>query len=586
MVAERLNTTAAVEDRRAKYGPLLCPTGTVRAVIFLTITLLAYAASNAFTYYLDSGAWFSVDVAGFERSIAQTLGSTMLEPISIFSHPWLIVIRGLLLSAMIAVPLLVACLYHSRYCTLFLLCVAILAHAPVMALVLGVGCMLVAMTPLRRRNPSLAILLGMLPMWVYLIFSTRNLPFALLPKQRLMLAVPLLTAAIGAIVAVGLVLIIAHYARYRPGVIWPVMAVLLAVPAWLFFSHIGTDELEFSLLAQRLSPAGTAFVDEALESQDRHPGRSPDKPVVEKAQRTLERRKANSVVACDDFIQHHPSSPRMAAVLWIKGTIEDTQLCVPALYAGLVQHYDDFPLPQSRSTWEQLASGFAGDARAAAACYRLAHLDLRDGQPAAAAANLEQASKIIEKTCINQLSATPKSWWADVFSSDPGPPTCDYFARLSGDVARLQLLIQANGILQDANAAAACAALISVDSRHVIESDFDEQMAELAKRYDETKLADNIDLARAMGKSNLIERARLLRNLEDQPGSDASIEANYRLAELAMKVEVIPALGRYLEKPEVYLRRVLAAVKNPWQPLAARELARLTATTQSAATRP
>jgi hypothetical protein len=47
-------------------------------------------------------------------------------------------------------------------------------------------------------------------------------------------------------------------------------------------------------------------------------------------------------------------------------------------------------------------------------------------------------------------------------------------------------------------------------------------------------------------------------------------------------MDSMPALARYLEKPEVYLRRVMAAVKNPWQPLAARLLANLgaPATTQ------
>lgn len=581
MDPDRLDVAEQAEGRDSRHGPLLRPTSPVRAAVFLGFCLLAYAVANAFIYYLGCGRWLNVSAASYQQSIAQTLGAMMLEPISIFTHPWLIVINGLLLSAVIAVPLLVACLYHSRYCTLFLLCVGALGHAPLLALVLAGGCTLVAVTPLRRRNPSLAVLLGMIPVWIYLVFSATHLPVALAPKQRLLLGVPFLLAASGAIVAGGLVLLIAHYTRYRPGVITPVMIVLLAVPAWLFTSHVGTDELEFALLASRLTPAEVAFVDRAMVNQPRR-GQPPEKAAVDAVYRGLGHRKEAFAAACDVFLADHARSPRVPAVLWIKGIVLDTQVCVRAMHAGLVQHYDDFPQAASRETWRQLAGDYPSDIRAAVALYRLAHLDLRAGRAAAAAEQLAAAEKILARAAAEAAAEPGQSWWSQVFTVDPGPPTSDAFIRVTHDVSRLQLLISANGVLQDEKAAAACAALVDLDSRQMLGSAFEERIKELAKQYDGTRLSDNIALARALGKSDLVDRANLLRELEDEPGSDASIEANYQLALLAMQVELVPALGQLLDRPEVYLRRVLAAVKNPWQPLAARELARLgaPATTQ------
>jgi hypothetical protein len=576
MDADRLDVAGKVDGRESRHGPLLRPAHPIRAGAFLSLCLLCYAAASVFLYDLGSGSWFDFSPEGYQQAIAQTFGSMMLQPLSIFSHPWLILIHALLLSALIAVPLMVACLYHSRYCTLFLLCTGALGHAPLLALVLAAGCTLVAVTPLRRRNPALAVLLGMAPVWVYLVFSATHLPVALAPKQRLILGVPFLFGAFGAIVAAGVVLILAHYTRYRPGVITPVMAVLLAVPAWLFAAHVGTDEMQFALLADRLAPA--------LESNSRRlGGQGPDKAAVEAVYRGLRHRKEAFEAACDKFLHAHPESPRAAAVLWIKGIMQDTQVCVSDLQAGWVKLYDDFPLPRSRDTWQQLASNYPSDIRAAIALYRLAHQDLRAGNAAAAADRLEAAGKILDQAAAAAAAATEtgQSWWSQVFTVDPGPPATDA-VQLRCDVGRLQMLISANGVLEDANSAAACAALMSLDQRQMLESEFMERINELAKRYDGTKLSDNIALARAMGKSDQVDRARLLRELEDEPGSDASIEANYELARLAMRMDSMPALARYLEKPEVYLRRVMAAVKNPWQPLAARLLANLgaPATTQ------
>ena len=152
-------------------GPLLRPTGWKRSVAFITINLAAYAFANVFLHYLATGRAVSLSVESYMLSLARPLGELLTAPLSVFTHPWMILIFALLVAVLVIVPLLVACLYRLRYCGLFLLCVAVLAQAPILTMFLAAGCVLVSATKLRSRSPMLAILLGLAPVLAYLYFS-------------------------------------------------------------------------------------------------------------------------------------------------------------------------------------------------------------------------------------------------------------------------------------------------------------------------------------------------------------------------------------------------------------------------------
>ena len=558
-----------------RHGPLLRPTSPARAAAFLCVNLLAYAFANAFVHYVSSGHWVSTTAADYRASIGRPLGAMLLEPLNVLTHPWMILVAGLLLSVVIVVPLLVACLHHSRFCTLFLLCVMILAHAPVLALVLAAGCVLVAATPLRRRNPSLSLLLGLAPVAVYLYFSADQSPVALLPMQRLVLRLPFLVAALGAVVAGGMVLLIAHWTRYRPGVIWPVVAVLLAAPAWLFYRNVGADELAFAVLARRLAPPAGAFVDRPVPQAHRRPDRPPPQAEIAAVYQTLQRRKDRLVAACDRFAARYPSSSRLSAVLWIKGIALDTQISSRALDAGFVQHYDHFPLAASRATWTRLAEDFPADPRAAIACLRLARVQMRDGRLAEAQEMLEQAAGPVAGVYAVEPAGKSGSWRSEMFAADPGPPAREYMQDVAHEVEKLQWLLRVNHVLTDAASAEAFVAYVSLDPRRYRRHQFRAKVLDLAERFAETDLADNLHLLKAMDMADPFDRAQDLKALEDESKHDASIEANFQLGRLAMQVESTPGLGRLIERPEVYFKRVHDAVENPWQRLADMELADL-----------
>jgi len=168
-------------------------------------------------------------------------------------------------------------------------------------------------------------------------------------------------------------------------------------------------------------------------------------------------------------------------------------------------------------------------------------------------------------------------WYEQIFAHDSGPPGEQYLRRVAHEIAMLHALMRDNDVAQNSESALALAALIRLDPRQNGRREYREKIIELAERFAETNLADNLALAVALDISDPVDRAVALGDLENEPGCDASIRANYELGQLALQTEQIPGLGRLLERPEVYFKRVVAAVVNPWQAEAQSQLARLRA---------
>lgn len=570
--------------RRFQERPLLRPTRPGRAFVFLAINLAGYVFANAFLHYLATGRWVG-GVGSYAEAFSRPFGYTLVRPLSVLTHPWLILVFGLLLAAVIIVPLLVACLYHSRYCVFFLPCVVFLAQAPVLTLCLAVGCVLVAATPLRHKAPMLALLLGLLPVGVYLYFASSPGPTLTSPIQRLILYVPFVTAAVGAVIAGGLVLLIARLTRYLPGVIWPVMAVLLVAPSWLFYRYIGADELEYAVLAEQLTPAGSLFADQAL-SVWRHEHNFQGSPaeLLEAVRADLAARKAGILARCNRFIREHPDSDRLSAVWWIQGITLDTQISVRRLSAELVQSYDDVPAwdPQaaqrSAEHWRALAERFADDVRAGDAWWRLALLELRVDEKALAELPEDaQAQVVLEKaararqmldlaeqalTPLSESSANPNAV-AEVFRRDPGVPSGEHLRRIEAKVRQMQWLMRVNNAAQDARNARAFIEYVGLDlDRQTLGASL-MRIRGLAEQYADTDLADNFALADATSLIEGADRARALLAItqEYDPASDGAIRARYELGLLVLQGQAADGLKSAAE----YFRAVAReAPGNPW----------------------
>lgn len=554
-------------------GPLLRPTSQLRATLFVCLNLAAYALATSFLYYLGSGRWLSTTAAGYAESIGQPLGEVLLSPLSVFVHPWMILIVGLLLAVIIFVPLVVSCLYHSRYCALFLLCTAVLAHAPVMALVLAGGCMLVAATPLRQRSPGLALLMGLAPVLVYLYFSSSRSIVMMTPMQRLVLYVPFAIAALAALFAGGAVLLLAHWTRYRPGVVWPILLAMLLTPGLLFARFIGRDELAYARLAGGLTAAEKPFADWALPASDLRS--EPDDRTLAEAQAALERGKQDRVAACDRFLRDFPQSRRLPSVLWIKGIVQDTQLSSRALSVGLARHYDAFPLQASEDVWTRLATDYPEDPRSIVACLRLAKLRIRENRLAEARLLLEHGARLKEQ--LPPASAAPVDAGADrpLFLPDSAVPSESYVREAGFEIEIVLWRMEVNGVGGSGPADDAFVAQYSLDPQRYSQREYRNLIVDLAERYVDTELADDFAFAVAMNQPDPVDRAIALLDLEQAMATDARIRANYELGRLALQVGSVPGLSRVIERPEVYFKRVQVAPANPWRKPAAEHLQRL-----------
>ena len=575
-------------------APLLRPSSRLRMNVFLGINLAGFAVVNAFWQYLASGRWVNLSLGAFQEDLRTPLGEIFLQPLSIFTHPWMLPVTGLLLAVVIFVPIIVAVLHRLIIAAAFVAIVAVLGHTVVLAMAIAVGCILAARTPLRSDMPFLAATLGLVPVALYLyLFGLAGVDSAVSqPLQRWVLRVPFLIAVVSGVLGSAAVVGLARLTGYRPGVVWPVLAVLLATPLTMFYVKIGADELDYSLIVSRLAPGDAVLESASLEAwQARYaPGLNRQK-LPGRVEHELKHRKGLLVESCDRFLQRHPRSERTAAVLWIKAQCLSVQYDAGAFEMGLVKFTADYPLPESEPVWQELSSRHKGTAQAALADWRLAELALRRAyEPGVSPAEsqrrvkeahdrlaaAEQHLATLPEAGAEQREIEPST---SVFSEAQSVPTRSYYADALFAVRRLRWLMEESRALEDANSAEALSALLAVNPH---QPDFYGRLGALlsdpVKAREQTEMGDVLKLEVAKATLDRRERAAMFRALADGL-TGAAIEANYELGILLRQESALQAEAKY-KAPEEYFKAVRDARKNPWTSLAEEMLARLAATTK------
>jgi len=169
------------------------------------MNMFLLSAAGLFWQYLHSGRWFDFSAQAFGRDLTTPLGTVLLQPLDIFSYPWMILIAGGTLAVLIVVPLATAVMYQLLLSLIFVAIVAVVAHSPMLALALAAGCLVAGRTKLRRDYPMVALLLGLVPvcLFLYLLAYPGIDATMLLPLQRWILALPFFLAILLAIMAGG-----------------------------------------------------------------------------------------------------------------------------------------------------------------------------------------------------------------------------------------------------------------------------------------------------------------------------------------------------------------------------------------------
>jgi len=362
-------------------APLLREGNRWVTAVLVVVNLSAFAAVNAFWQFLSTGRWINYSLEAFRYDMAVPLGRMLLTPLSIFNYPWMTLVSGFVLAVAIFVPILVAVLYRLRVAGLCVLIVAVLGHAPVLGGALAIGCWLSARTPLRSDMPFLAVLLGMVPVGVYLYLFGLSVvsEAAVLPLQRGVAGAPFLIALLSASLASLIALIAARASGYRPWVVWPVVTVLMSGPMTVFYTAVGTDELKYSLVTRRLAPGDAIFKSLPVEvwRRDSGPEGLADKDLFGAVSGSLETRGLELTEACRKFAEGYPDSKRAAALLWVAAQCYSLKVSRSAFDDGLVMYYASHVSNSSRETWEKLVARHPGSPQAALGHWRLGQLALR-----------------------------------------------------------------------------------------------------------------------------------------------------------------------------------------------------------------
>ncbi|MHC4983178.1 MAG: hypothetical protein ACYTF6_08435 [Planctomycetota bacterium] len=589
--------------------PLLRPSTRLRTGIFLAINLASFIAVNAFWQYLATGRWINFTLGAYHHAMVTPLGEMLIHPLNVLSYPWMILVTGLLLGLVIMVPLVVAVLYRLIFAAVFVLAVAAVGHAPVLALALAAGCVLAARTPLRSEMPLLATMVGMLPIAVYLyFFAFAGVdPLAALPLQKWVLYAPFVVAGVCVVVASAIVLLLAKLTGFRPGVVWPVLAALLAAPMGIFYSNIGPAELNYGVLVYGLAPGDAVFDPVALDVWKRRHGAEDLQPsdLKERIRKHLQDQCDELVARCDEFLEKYPESKRAPAAQWLKAQCLSLQFDTRAMHRKLVKYSAGHYLSgsweawkRSAPAWKQLRSSYRGSRQAALADWRLGELDLVNGNFREGHHQLRRAAGRLREFAPTFSSDIDNGEPKSIFSTPESVPDRRHYVQAFNEVERLIQLVEDNRILVDANSLPTREDRDKlIGSKEALRAylkscpdDYERLKSLEETTYRDTWMADNLALARARAAGDLDEKVRTLLACASRSGTDASsdaaVAARFDLGLLAMSPKEIEGLDEELKDelerktPEEYFQAVVNADKQPWKRLAQESLAKLRRTSR------
>lgn len=549
-----------------------------RAVLFLLASALLFCGLASFAFWIRTGEVLAPAVENYPQLLWDcfdwrsenpiTLTDMLFYPISVRRVPMMLVIVGLTMGTLIAIPILVAILYRFPASLIFAGIVGFLSLMPWLAVNIVLMCRLATLRRIRMRYAS--ALIGLLPMVVYFLLATRGAVVTqLAPAEQIKLYFPWIVAMIWASVLMGIVLGLARMVNYRPGVIAPLLAVSLAIPVVLFEGRVGRDELYYRLLERACGPrsarhfadvgkaaviaglaerrlagsdGGRVELDEIKSRLERWWYLSPEEFSAEMTERQtgLSRSQYEISRACDRFLRDFSKSRYVPCALYLKARALDMRLDGETFRTeGEVRHYYDFPSAASRDPWIRLVNQYPLSALSSVGRLRLAVFRAQEGRIAEAIGLLEEVERMGERdgeeagrsAALFGVEAPEASLGISVERSVVG-------ARKLGDLL---------GRNRDAGQGdAPLALLMRMDSRH---RKYDSNLSLLRSRYPEASLVDNIELARAMHpQSRQLRIWQLSRFVAGRKEGDALERALFELGSVyeedSQPVRALEAFGR------------------------------------------
>ena len=539
----------------------------VRAVILLIVNVILFAGMGCFAYWLRSGIALAPAEEGYWQMFVNTciprgdatLANYVIFPIPINRVPWHGVVVGLLLAALVSIPILISILYRFPACLPFLLVVAFLAVMPWLAITLTGSCILASVKPFRMRFRYASALLGLLLVLIYFVGASRqsSAPLDFIkPEDRIKFMAPWVLAAIASCLIMGGVLLLARLVNYRPGVVAPLLVVSFAVPVALFERFVGRDELHYRLLEhQHQVKFHETDVSEAFEELAflQWMAKPKPKPAFDVVRSNLEFRlsvameaagEMESVFAedrdaiihrCAWFLRYFPLSRYAPSVLYIKGQVEDMRLDETAFREDkIIRYYGDFPAGRSWMTWKKLAHNAPESDVGVAGGFKLAVLSARAGKMDAA---IDVLTEIIAEHDLAEVSTDGDApTESSILASEPADASLKIpVDQLVFKAKQLLQLLRANGADPLYNLRPFCGSrvnekrkpgLLQLDTRHPM---YESNLNQLLEAYPGSLLEDNVSLRIALLATDPQTRLIRLQDCVTDTAGDALPETIFRL---------------------------------------------------------
>ncbi len=530
------------------------------------LAVIAFGISCLFWSKIVTGSFWSFDVQTITTMNFWRLDRSVTTGVNIFEYPWQILVLGLLMGIMSAVPLLISQLMCFRYSIIFILEVFSLANLPGFAICLLVSCIAAACRPLRFRSRFIAIALCTAPQAIY--WGYFGGAQGVEPIEWGFSFAPWICAWLDALIIAGFVLGIGHYTRYRPGLTWIFTLLTLVIAVVVFEVAIGFDELDYQLYVARNNPeVADEFHDhsitEALDATIRDPATKkyleesfyPSDPIARRSELKREiqdqlrydfwpgwfivpqelkyrQKKEWLIEQYDLFTSRRPNSSRMPIALYYKAMLSELSPDTKTLGQQEVLHfYNDYPHGKNRQTWWELYQKFTNSPESIEARWRIAMH--RAGQQMFKEAErlLAEAQTMLAAEKSKQLEAENESSGrffglfrrpADTIMTIP--KLNDLYRRL----CQLQVLVSAENRTDEPDSLERLARFVKLNPHA---PDYAQYLDELLKKTkDGDPLRDNILLAQAKLVADELLRAEKLSEIHTQYSqTDGGAMALYEL---------------------------------------------------------
>jgi hypothetical protein len=556
-----------------------------------------FALACLFWARVVTGAFWAFDFQSQSLPDFHDLGRATITGVSIFEYPWQIIVLGLLMGIMAVVPVLVAQLFSFGHSFIFVLAVFFLANLPGFAVFLIVSCFAAAARPLRFRSRIIAIALCLAPQLIY--WGAFGSARGVAPLEWGFSFAPWIWAWLTGMTVAGIVLIIGHYTRYKPVLVWTFTTTTLLLALVVFEWKIGFNELDYQLYVARNDPAEVPeFQDHSIrdaldrtiadpkEKEYRSGFFYPTEPIPMREQM---KREIQSYLTRDDrlgrqdrwpddwfkvtddlryqekrqwlneqyeqfirpprplwmpralherVIERRSRSKRMPVALYYKGLLGEYSPDLQRLGQNEVLHfYSDYPYSGTSRIWFQLYSRFPRSPESAEARWRGAMQLVGQKELVKARALLQEADAIIQEQL--PLREKPQVVDESLFSAFRPPAdtvmTPLKLRELQGRVYELQTLIGEENLAGTAGALERLARFVTLNP-HSLE--YEQQLdALLAQTGEQDGLRDNLLLAKARLIADNQRHAERLNELSrEYQNTDGGMQALYELTLLNIRV--------------------------------------------------